>query len=977
MSASVSPTVFISWAHSNPDWKPGQEDAWRKSVGSFAHVLVEDGGIDADIDIWHDTDSVEWTRWGPQKIKSSDRVIVVVSQAWTDRFEAVNDPTIGAGAVAEADMLLGLFNENQALFRQKVMLVLLNGVQDSEIPTQLQGVSRFRIKEHSLAGIDSLLRYLTGQPQYLRPVLGAIPVLSTTSLKSPPLVPTSSGADKIQSEDEASGAAAATATTGAARARETISIIGDGNSVQLGDQQIHNSYSSTGAASSYEVATRAEYLTSLRTASDARLRYRRRGVGLNDNQVERSLAIRAHVPAELVGFPQGQLRVLTGQLGTGKSDVAEEWHRANISQADRDPKAAVPVWISIDDLDVPLERAITEEVGRLILAQGGVDVVIDGLDERTDRAANALRQATDLVAKRPNSRVLLTSRTQAGASIDTVVEVPPLNRGEAARIIRAVAPRTDIPVSKQLDESLLQRPLFALLVGQYASDISGTTGIPELIDLVVGSVVEADAYDLYDDLKRLAVETIRIGRPVDPTMFTTADIAAQLIKSPLVTPSGKVCSFSLATFEQWFASKAMLEDEIDVDELLSSLQSFDRWKYVFAIVLAAGQPRRVDPIMSKLAEWNPGAAAWVIQETHSGGLSRTRPDAHPGDWEEIGMRLRSATRAWLTGLRPLAAAFSMFSIGNAHHFDETSLAVDLTGDRLHTTWMMSSNGSDVPLPPVVQNLPLGSDGRFDRAMVGRSGSIPTGLNWTWEKAQADLANDLDDRLTALVSAAAASCPGVAAAEMREETHIRTAFSLAGPGTAGGKTASLYPGPDGPGTSQEPWGTYSIDQMRRRVEAILGAAMDCYLELAEVLAPQFGITLAHKGLMPVEYYAVMFYDPEKERSSFSFPGPREPGIKWLLKPLGGVSGPSATENIVSLTVNDDVRAEEIDDERDALYREFRRYVEANPVYEPFAGDFQTTSGRLEVHSAKPATAIATRWLWNDLKRLGFVHKTAPR
>ena len=56
-------------------------------------------------------------------------VIVVLSEAWKQRWQGTNAPTVGAGAVAEADTLQGIFGKNQAEFQRKTLLVLLPGVQ--------------------------------------------------------------------------------------------------------------------------------------------------------------------------------------------------------------------------------------------------------------------------------------------------------------------------------------------------------------------------------------------------------------------------------------------------------------------------------------------------------------------------------------------------------------------------------------------------------------------------------------------------------------------------------------------------------------------------------------------------------------------------------------------------------------------------------------------------------------------------------
>jgi hypothetical protein len=82
------------------------------------------------------------------------------------------------------------------------------------------------------------------------------------------------------------------------------------------------------------------------------------------------------------------------------------------------------------------------------------------------------------------------------------------------------------------------------------------------------------------------------------------------------------------------------------------------------------------------------------------------------------------------------------------------------------------------------------------------------------------------------------------------------------------------------------------------------------------------------------------------------------------------------NRVNLTVNDDERDRLLCDDYAELYESFRRHAESNPVYEPFASSFAVHHGGMNVLSRLPATSIALRWLWDDLKELKFINGNPP-
>lgn len=672
--------------------------------------------------------------------------------------------------------------------------------------------------------------------------------------------------------------------------------------------------------------------------------------------------------------------MLCGPLGAGKSDIAETWHVDHLAVAAADPEAAVPVWIGADELASSLHDQLVAEVGYTALEKLGADVVIDGLDERTDRAGSAIRQAAEFVARWPKCRAVITSRQirEEVARVvyhdSVVVDAPILSAGAAATLMNAVAGRPLPQFGPQFAEAF-SRPLFAILVAAHAAAADGAAGVPELIDLVVRDVVAGQHWDLYAELRTLAVATVRQGRAVDPAAFETAAVVDRIRKSPLVATTGNRCAFALATFEQWFAAKALLEGEVTVDEILTSVKSFDRWKYVLAMVLSTGEPSRADAVMASVARWNPGAATWIIDEARRGGLRRRTPIAFDKqDLQELGDRVRMATEAWLDGLGPvLSGAFHPFRTTGTTDFARVSVCVSVD-HRLTVTWLTDRTGQ---LPAVVPNL-----AKIDLQACGlvlRPHTFPTTMNWVWEVTQRDLARDISACFSALTKSATSQCAGVIKQEAKQDHAARLAQLRHSddPSRPWQIDDPLYPYPDIPPGPENPWGASTVATMHARAEAVIGGAMAAYLDLCSCMAPNFGVTLAHRGLMPAEFYGTMFYEPDQGRGCDDH-GPREPGFRWLLRPTGAFTeNPvSAAKNTVALNVNDAARAEVFSDDDRAMYSTFMQYLDENPEFAEFAGPFIINGGGLDVLAARPATRIAVGWLWDDLKLLGWVTGSPP-
>ena len=172
--------VFVTWAHSDEDWDSSQALSWERQVIGFTTSLRR-LGIDADVDLYHTSDpSIDWTRFGQSGVASADFSVIVYSKGWGQRWSGSNTPTLGTGAVVEADTLKGLMQEDQASFQRTTLLVRLPGPGRARIPADLNRLNRFSIDPEDLDTFEPLLRTLTGQPVYEIPEVGTIPTLPST-----------------------------------------------------------------------------------------------------------------------------------------------------------------------------------------------------------------------------------------------------------------------------------------------------------------------------------------------------------------------------------------------------------------------------------------------------------------------------------------------------------------------------------------------------------------------------------------------------------------------------------------------------------------------------------------------------------------------------------------------------------------------------------------------------------------------------
>lgn len=462
-----------------------------------------------------------------------------------------------------------------------------------------------------------------------------------------------------------------------------------------------------GTGTAFTTSSPADWAAATKRSVEARRRLRRERLGLTREQVNASFKVEDALPDELRDLRPGEIRVLTGPLGAGKSDLAERWLFASAEQYGAlQGSGPVPLWISASEVEGTLHDHVVRVLGRAdVLRTSGGDLVVDGLDERPAAAAAFLEQAQVLVAVAPLSRVVLSAREGVPVPEAITVAVREWDRDAALRLIAAVAGvKRHYHLDHDWPDSLRQttrRPFFGLLAGAYMGNGMPSTGAG-LIDRAVRQALGMSAPT--QALRAVAVQRTRTGRPVDMHALAAEDADALLASRLLVVHAGRAV-FALPIFEQWFAAQALLRLEVLAADVFADTASFARWRYAAAVAIAAGDSASVDHLMSVAARWNPGAAAWLVEEAISSRLSLGDRGEALGDWLSVGTAIREATCAWVTGLGPAADLVDPVRHlpgDGADPLSGATLCVAVEGSRIQQSWA----SSDAVPGPVAYGAPL-------------------------------------------------------------------------------------------------------------------------------------------------------------------------------------------------------------------------------------------------------------------------------
>jgi hypothetical protein len=459
-----------------------------------------------------------------------------------------------------------------------------------------------------------------------------------------------------------------------------------------------------------EVGTAVSRLQELRRASLARSIERWQAAGVRLVQA-RELAEDVEVgkpTAKMLPTPEKPLLILAAELGAGKSLLGERIHQLDIQRSERDAFAPVPVYLRARDITGALDQAVNEAARGLgTPSQHGAAVVLDGADEiGVDKAVSLLSAARELAIRWPGSTVLITARDIPGyADAEEVVRVPPLSIYESFGIMRKIVGESPgelgvvhaaafrIQESASLSDAI-ERPLFAVLAGVYLRDMPDGRILSrvELIEhLVERSLrgIGTGSERAGGLLERLAVlSTDRGGHPVPKHEVATGEELRALLETRLVVEHGGNLNFPLPMLAEWFASRALANNNPSPPELVADPGRLERWRFPLITYVGTNSYEVVSRLLDPLVRSNPGMASAVIAE----GLSQWGITGEPSlpSALECGGQVRFAMMAWIAGLGPLARLIAPVP----HPSDKLVVAVAAhSGGRLQIGWFSLQRSS--------------------------------------------------------------------------------------------------------------------------------------------------------------------------------------------------------------------------------------------------------------------------------------------
>ena len=780
------------------------------------------------------------------------------------------------------------------------------------------------------------------------------------------------------------------------------------------------------AANDGEAATRKARLTELLRESRGRCISSWQGAGVPRLQaIELADDESLGTPFEcLMPTLDNPLRLLVGGLGDGKSLLGERLLQGVAHTASHAGGAMLPVYIDARYLDVPLRVAIEkncESIGdhRAV----GCLVFIDEIDQTGRSLDVLLAEARAFVETFNNTHILIASRTLPieGRTAE-VIEVPRLSHEQASSLIqRLTETPTSSPIGWRWPESIrdaIQRPLFAVLLSTYLREHQNQPLPPHLstVELVSALVTKALARlppaartthirELLGHLARMSTD--RGGQYVPTAEIAPAEELTPLAEVGLVVLRGPSVGFPLPLLTEWFASQALLLNPALTSAISADPLQLRRWRYPLSIALVHSSYEVARELLEPIVVDHPAEAARIIKE----GLEHWPVSDSPFPRTlEFGERMLHAMRHWVKGIGPLALLLApVRKDGELKPFGITS-----GGSHMVSAWYSGEENLPpiVPLPEEVLEVFRGL-GRDTSGSPGGQRS-PFGWGtftlesassnpaWAWNWALKHLRSSLVSWLktgwipmangplldeaawrVALIATNRGRSDSTPIPVTRLEKLLQRArsypdnfsFMTSDPrqysphplikkvdtllAAGRGYLDPPWPAPDRlehPGASTV-WDWYSTEQLLARTQAVYEGALEGYINLLDVWFSSFYPDLALANKLPAALFGAL------ELTDW------QPRLFWYWKPL-----PQGARSHVSIHLGG--REQLVDD----LHQKFRSSTDTRNMTQEEVS-FRALA---PLHTAPPdilgvgcMTAIAYRWLWDDLHPLGWVDGSFSR
>ncbi len=527
----------------------------------------------------------------------------------------------------------------------------------------------------------------------------------------------------------------------------------------------------------------------------------------------------------------------------------------------------------------------------------------------------------------------------------------------------------------------------------------------DFLDALVQRALRASGneHQAVEALKRLALLSLESGGATPAGELGGDALVRSLLLTRLIVRRGKTLRFGLPVLEQFFAGAA-LQDEGLPEGVLSSPAAVDRWRYPLALAIAKSGWQRSSDLLEPIVKLYPGIASWLTVEAVP-GMTRQFPSFLSSS-NQAGQRVHQALEAWLSALAPAAG----HAIYGASPRPQLVIGHQMAGQDLIT----AIKGEPVKPEQLVVALPEPPDYEALNVFAGEHGSWTAGPPrtnypaWPWHWSLEWIKKNLEpfvrrglpaeanplwqaERRWALARAILnqkglrlepVDAKAVEAGAQQFASSIRVTFGSARGGArtasgaelralitdlqagvgidANGKIHAPMPVPDQLDAPAH-WvmDIYSEAALVDLAIYTYQAALVIYQTLVTRWFPMLASTLGLAAMLPVTVVGTVTRDTTN--------GLTHAGVNYCLVPQ-----PSSAESTVAFTFGPPPNHDDVLQLLDTAEQQLQRFHPSSAPWSSIAYHWSHFASS----SDTPATDLAHRWLWEDLRRLRLVSQSVP-
>lgn len=427
--------------------------------------------------------------------------------------------------------------------------------------------------------------------------------------------------------------------------------------------------------------------------------------------------------------------ILVGELGAGKTLAGERAHQNAINYA-LVLGGPFPIWHRADLIQGTIENLISKCTPKsLDVAESGVHLVIDGLDETNLDYGRLLEEAQTLAASWKNTTIIFTTRpTQNIVKHPLALSMPMLSDDQILRLaaLAGTAPYRLDSLPFSLREAI-SRPLFAILLGKAIQDNIATDAPQALVAHLVSDTIYRHKVTpaMQDALTEIAIKIIdRKGR----IPIVEAPGLDSLLTSGMLEIDRRTIGFSLTVIGQWFAAIAIRSGKLKIATLGSEVHRLLLWRETIAMAVAVSPEETKFKLLNDVAQFAPELFAWLIEEAIPIGY--TEAVAELPSENESGQQIRAAMLGSARALGKLATYVTPVRATGVL----PPLGIRIERNGISSSWWAPD---DFPLNEEVMQIGSNPTWNFPHLHWERNGGQS---GWAWRLVLSAIQNEMKDAM---------------------------------------------------------------------------------------------------------------------------------------------------------------------------------------------------------------------------------------